>query len=383
VCKRLAVSAASLLAAAGLAVPAAGASPGMLVGIYDEPETLYGNPDFTFPILKTLKVQVLRVGLYWGGKFGVAASRPADATDPDDPAYDWTIYDRVVDYAASNGIKVLFSIYGTPAWANGGRGLNRVPTRIGDLRDFAQAAATRYSGSHMGTEGRVLPAVRYWVAWNEPNNPVFLSPQYRRVGNRWVIQSAADYARICTAVYAGVHSTLISSDKVACGVTAPRGNNRPTSSRPSVSPIAFLKAAYRAGMRRFDAYAHHPYYGRPTETPTTRPPAARGAAPTAITLANIDVLIRELSRLYGPRRVWLTEYGYQTRPPDRAFGVTWASQARYLAEAFALARMNPRIDMMLWFLLKDEPVLSGWQSGLITATGLRKPAFTAFRRLQP
>jgi hypothetical protein len=37
--------------------------------------------------------------------------------------------------------------------------------------------------------------------------------------------------------------------------------------------------------------------------------------------------------------------------------------------------------MMLWFLLKDDPVLGGWQSGLTTASGRKKPAFTAFRNL--
>ena len=33
------------------------------------------------------------------------------------------------------------------------------------------------------------------------------------------------------------------------------------------------------------------------------------------------------------------------------------------------------------FLLKDEPLLSGWQSGLMTVNGRQKPAFTTFMRL--
>jgi hypothetical protein len=32
-------------------------------------------------------------------------------------------------------------------------------------------------------------------------------------------------------------------------------------------------------------------------------------------------------------------------------------------------------------LLRDESRLSGWQSGLLTAGGKRKPAFNAFRLL--
>lgn len=373
--------AATLAAAAGLAVPAATASPAMLVGLYDEGQTFYGDPAQVFPLYKTLKTQVLRVGLYWGGKLGVATRRPAVATDPADPAYNWALYDRTVQYAAAYGIKVLFSIYGTPRFANGGQSENHAPAKPADLRDFAVAAATRYSGTYVGTDGRTLPAVRMWTAWNEPNNPIFLRPQFVKKGGKWVIQSAVAYAQICNAVYTGVHSTLLGNEKVACGVTGPRGNNNPGSVRPSVSPIAFLDAAKKAGMKTFDVYAHHPYYGLPKETPTTKPPAANGAAPTAVTLANIKVLLDELSRLYGPRKVWLTEYGYQTNPPDPQFGVSWAKQAAYLTQAFAIARKNPRIEMMLWFLVRDEPIVSGWQSGLTTADGKHKPAFDAFRKL--
>jgi hypothetical protein len=94
------------------------------------------------------------------------------------------------------------------------------------------------------------------------------------------------------------------------------------------------------------------------------------------------VLTKELTRLYGPKRLWITEYGYQTNPPDRLFGVSFATQARYLSLSFAIARRNPRIDMMIWFLLKDEPrVGNGWQSGFFTASGRRKPSWTAFRQL--
>jgi hypothetical protein len=205
---------------------------------------------------------------------------------------------------------------------------------------------------------------------------VFLRKQYRKRGSRWVIQSAVDYAKICNAVYAGVKATLFKGEKVGCGVTAPRGNNAPRSSRPSVSPLAFLRAAKRAGMRRFDAYVHHPYYGRPSETPATRPKSK-----TAVGLGNINDLIKELTRLYGKKRLWITEYGYQTRPPDRLFGVSYRKQASYLKQAFAIARKNPRVDMMLWFLLRDQRALGGWQSGLLTARGSRKPAFRTFQRL--
>ena len=118
-----------------------------------------------------------------------------------------------------------------------------------------------------------------------------------------------------------------------------------------------------------------------TAKATTKPVTAKGAPATAVTLGNISDLIREVTRLYGNKRIWITEYGYQTNPPDSLFGVSWTQQAAYLLQAFALARKNPRIDMMLWFLLKDEPGLGGWQSGLVTFGGRRKPAYAAFMRM--
>ena len=359
----------------------------MWKGIYDEPETLYGNPDRTFPILARLGVRMIRVNLYWGGKFGASKARPTFA-DPDEPGkFDWRIYDRLVLYAAQYRIKVLFSIYGTPAWANGGAGLNLPPRNIEDLRRFAMIAATRYSGKYFNNEGRRLPHVRHWLAWNEPNNPVFLRQQYRRIGGRWVIQSARDYARICNAIVIGIGAAdtevpfLREGQRVACGATAPRGNNNPRSSRPSVAPITFLRALKAAGARRFDAYAHHPYYGRASEEPGKAPPTT-GLGSNAVTLGNIGVFIKELTRLFGRTPLWITEYGYQTNPPDRVFGVSYARQARYMSQAFAIAKRNRRIDMFLWFLLKDEPQVSRWQSGLVTRTGRQKPAFNTFRQLR-
>jgi hypothetical protein len=378
----LGVAAALCAPAATVGVRAADAAAGMSVGIYDEGATFFDDGTVTFTRYKQLGVKVLRVNLYWGGKLGVAKTRPFDAADPRDAAYDWSLYDRVDQFAGAYGIKLLFSITGTPRWANGGESSNRAPRNVADLKGFAYAAAARYSGNYTGDDGRTLPPVRLWAAWNEPNNPAFLRPQYVKRGGKWVIQSAVDYAKICNAVYAGVHATMFAGEQVACGVTGPRGNNNPESARPSVAPITFLKAAKTAGMRFFDAYAHNPYYGSPSETPAAKPPpTTSGGLPTAVTLGNINDLIAEVTRLYGRKPFWITEYGYQTKPPDSQFGVSWALQAKYLTQAFAIARKNPRITMMLWFLVRDEPSLAGWQSGLITTGGVKKPSYQAFIRV--
>jgi hypothetical protein len=382
-CKRIVLTTAVVgaLALSAVGATTAGRSEtkarSFAVGVFDDTMTL-GLPNKGFPLIRGLRAQIVRVTLWWGGPIGVArAKRPADATDPADPAYDWAAYDRAVGYAKNFNVKVLFSIMGTPAWANGRRATKYAPTNFKDLQNFATAAAKRYNGTFKGPEGTVLPAVRLWLAWNEPNNPVFLSPQYRKVRGRWFAQGAYSYVRICNAIYNGIHGVQHGSAKVACGATDPFGNNQPKSRRPSISPLAFLRSVKKFGLRRFDAWAHHPYAGRPTEQPTTKP-----RAKTSVTLGNFGDLVTELTRLYGKKRIWITEYGYQTRPPDRAFGVSWKNQAKYLAQAYSIARKNPRVDMMVWFLIKDERRLGGWQSGFYTVGGTRKPAYTAFRRLK-
>jgi hypothetical protein len=348
-------------------------SKSMLVGIYDEGVTLYGQPASTFASFKSLHAQVLRLNLHWAA---IAQNKPINPNDPNDSAYNWGLDDQAVQNATKDGIQVLFSIIDTPGWANGGAGRTHVASNPADLRNFALAAATRYSGTWTATSGARLPAVHLWTAWNEPNNPVFLQPQYRYVGGKWVVQSAIDYTKICEAVYAGVHAAGVSGDRVACGLTAPRGNDNPGQSRASVSPLTFMRAAHAAGLRHFDAWAHHPYAVSPAESPSSKPNSAK-----TVTLGNIQTLIDLVTRYYGAKPIWITEYGWQTNPPDRFFGVSWSKQSSYLTQAFAIARKNPRIQLMLWFLLRDEPNVSGWQSGLETVTGQKKPAYAAFQRL--
>jgi hypothetical protein len=374
------------LAAAGVAVSASSTANSaskqttasrMLVGFYDD-EQIYGRTDWAFNQLKSLRAGVVRITLDWAS---VARRRPGAPADPASRAYNWTAVDNVVTKAAKQKMRVVMAIYGTPRWA--GPAKNRLPRRITDLRLFAFAAATRYSGTYEVEVGeneptRRLPAVRHWLAWNEPNNPVFLKPQWKKVGRAWRPQSAYDYAKICSAVWAGVHSTGLANEKVACGVTGPRGNDAPASSRPSTSPLVFMTWLRRAGLKRFDAYAHHPYYGSKTEKPTTMPTSKK-----SVTLANINLLISQLNRLYGrSKRLWVTEYGYQTRPPDRLFGVSYATQAKYVHQAIAKAKKTRRIDMFVWFLIRDERRLSGWQSGVVTVNGRRKPAYRAFQTVR-
>lgn len=358
-----------LLTAAALVVLAvaapANASGRLKIGVYEEALTL-GNPNAGFPYLHELRPQVLRLNLNW---YQVAPTRPGNPTDPADPAYSWNAYDEAIQRAGAAGIEVLLHVFGTPPWANGGRAKAYAPTSMSDLHAFTLAAARRY------------PSVARWAAWNEPNLATYLRPTWRRIQGRLQPVGARTYARICTNVWKAVHEAAAEgarSVKVACGVTAPYAKGG-----SGISPIRFLREMKRA-KARFDVYAHHPYSRHPSISPSTIPPNRL----KTVSLGNIGDLIRELTRLYGKKRLWITEYGYQTNPPDRFFGVTWSRQAAWMKKAHTIVRRNRRIDLFLWFLVQDEPDRNGpafgydgWQSGLVDLSGTRKPAYFTFQNL--
>jgi hypothetical protein len=126
---------------------------------------------------------------------------------------------------------------------------------------------------------------------------------------------------------------------------------------------------------RFDAYAHHPYPATPMETPSS------GGCKNCpwITMATIRKLLVLVKRGFGSKPVWLTEYGYQTNPPDTAFGVPLKRQANMLSLAAMRAWRLPRVTMLFQFLYRDELESGRFQSGLVFVNDRPKPSLQAFR----
>ena len=221
-----------------LCVPAAGASRFLQVGLFDDAQFNYGNPDKVFPVLRQLRTQ-LDPGQPRLGR--PERRRQAPAAQPDEPERPRL---RLVGLRPHGELRA--------AERDQGRVLDHRHAAVGERRrrrrTSRRVARSTSSVSRRrrlaataapspGADGRILPAVRSWLAWSEPNNPAFLRPQYRKVGGKFVIQSAIDYAKICNAVAKGIRKTTVGASKVACGVTGPRGNNNPNSSRPAVSPL--------------------------------------------------------------------------------------------------------------------------------------------------
>jgi hypothetical protein len=97
-------------------------------------------------------------------------------------------------------------------------------------------------------------------------------------------------------------------------------------------------------------------------------------------MATLPRLITDVQRAFGSKtRIWLTEYGYQTNPPDSLLGVSYARQAEYLSEAALRTYLAPKVDMLIQYLVRDEPDTARWQSGLLTVGGIAKPSYQAFQ----
>ncbi len=354
--------AACALLVGALAGPAAAAER-MFVGFQDDPSFRW-RQDRASVLDKAVQANasVVRTTVYWSR---IAPSRPANAANPFDPAYRWDDLDEVVQAAQFRGMETMLTIWGTPTWANRGRGQNRAPDRMSDLQAFAQALAARYSGRNPG-----LPYVRFYSVWNEPNLEQFLAPTFDAKGRP---VSPFVYARMFRAAYAGIKAGNRRA-LVAIGETSPRGRDKPSPGpvQDSIAPGTFarLLSTVRPALR-FDAWAQHPY------STLGAGPLQRARFPN-VHLVNLPQLEDSLKRWFRKRSVpiWVTEYGFETKPGEPK-GVTPARQAAYARQALQLLRDLPYVEVFIWFILRDDPT-STWQSGLLNRDGSRKPAFAAF-----
>jgi hypothetical protein len=328
---------------AGVPASSVHASQGVRYGIQDDAWLQYGPGKLNqrLATFKRLGVPLVRFTIHWNQ---VARRRPKDPTSPRDRAYDWRQPDRILRGLRRYGLTPVLTLVGTPAWANGGRSPNFAPPRPRHFSAFARAAARRY------------PWVHYWLIWNEPNKPLWLKPT----------RAAIYVQHLLNPAYKAIHAVLPHA-QVGGGVTAPRGG------LGGIAPVTWLHGM-AAAHAKLDAYAHHPYPLRPNETPSS------GGCKNcpSITMATIPKLLILVRRYFGPKPVWLTEYGYQTNPPDTFLGVSPRRQSTLLSLAAMRAWRLPRVAMLIQYLYRDEPQLSRFQTGLVFVDDRLKPSLQGF-----
>jgi LemA protein len=352
----------SLVLALGI-VPAP-ASAGLELGLQDDAYLSSADPR-AWQLTRELRPDLIRYNVDWSS---VAHLQPAQPSSPDDPAYQWTATDGIVQGAARQGARVLLTIVQAPAWANGGGAPRVAPVDARDYGTFCRAVATRYSGSFVprGADAP-LPAVKSFTVWNEPNRGQFLEPQGAHGFEAPKV--IARLMRACTGAIAAVSPDA----KVALGPLASRGG------QGGIAPIAFLARYRAAGGPRPAVVALNPYLG--SLLPEYREDEKEDHG--AITVRNLDRLENSLQKAYGDTvPIWLTEFAWRTAPQPGLGIITPERQAELAEQSVDLVRAHyPYAQMLVWFLLRDVSPTSYWRSGLVDSDNHKKPVFATWGRL--
>lgn len=378
--RQLVLALLALLAAALLA-PAAAQASSKQVMTFEAPGELLDDSqrEATLDEIQSFGVNRVRALVYWRDFSARPNSKRPPSFDRSDPAayppVTWGRLDRLVDSAQRRGMELQVTLTGpVPTWATKTRRGHLNTPGAREFGRWAKAVATRYGDR-----------VNLWSIWNEPNHPEFLKPQYRDGRPA----SPKIYRKLYRAAERAIHRVPGGSgDKVLFGETAPIGNEN------LVSPLGFLRGAMclddsyeRKGScakLRVDGYAHHAY--------------TRKNGPNFVHPDPDDVSIGALSRLVAALDraaragaidrgvpIYLTEFGIQSKP-DPFAGVSLRRQAEYLAISERIAYANPRVAAFSQYLLVDdqprkgsrEQRYSGFETGLKTAKGKRKPAYDGF-----
>lgn len=407
--------------------------------LQDDQYLLYSPPPVvaqTLDVLRQLGVDRVRLTIIWSAIAPQPTShvRPAgfDASDP--AAYapaSWVPYDRVVQLAAARGIGIDFDVTAPgPRWAMGaGAPDAKASTHYrpdpAEFGLFVKALGRRYDGTYRAANTPAspsrLPRVSFWTVWNEPNQPGWLSPQWQSTASGWQMVSPRLYRGLVDAAVRALQASghTASRDRVLIGELAPEGLEQPQVQNP-ITPLPFLRQLYcldasyhplrgaaataagcpdggdaqafvsaHPGLFEISAFAHHPYA-------FFLPPAASMSDPNFAPLSDLTRLQRALDQTlaaYGLERkldLYLTEYGYETYPPNPYRGVPPATQARYLDQATYMAWRDPRVRALSQFLLYDSPpnhryppgsvrYWSTFQTGLRFIDGRAKPSFYTYR----
>lgn len=372
---------AALLGALAIGAPPASAKP-MKIGFADN---LYRSADADTRqmwLRKSRKAgaSIVRLEVFWRA---IAPTRPLVPTNPNDPAYKWGTLDAAIADAVAKGLDPLLTVSLAPNWAEGPNRAGNAPpgTWKPDAEafgDFGQAVAARYGGQ-----------VRYYQAWNEPNIFSFLNPQYE--GGEAV--GADIYRRMLNEFYDGVKAADATS-RVISGGTAPYGDE-PGGRR--TRPITFARDLMCLNAQneptgncntkpQFDAYAHHPIN-------TTGGPDISAAHPDNASTPDVKNVIDVLRKAEkagttgtaGRHDMWLTEFWWETNPPDACTGVPVKTQKRWIAQALrSFERQGASVAIN--FLIRDQEYSqqngcgrTTFQTGAFFDNGKKKPSFESFR----
>jgi hypothetical protein len=351
-------------AAAALVVPATGV--GAVAALQDD--VLATTPLAQIPtridLVKQTKAKVTRVDILWQL---VAPTPPANPTDPNDKAYDWSRIDAIFSGLAAANITPIVSTYGTPDWAVAGTN-NPHPVTLYNpnapttaaFGAFMKAVATPYSRTFVPAGSTTaLPRVRHFEIWNEPNLKGFF--QFNGSSN------LSKYKGLVKAGYTNIKAANRNTIVIG-GVGGPRSST----GQGNIGAKVWLNGLVNDKSVKFDAYSQHIY---PSRGPLFFSKSYAKAFPT---WASLDSILATLDKKKKGMKLYITEAGYTTeKTPFRNVKVSPAQQALYLKQIFNLKTVkSSRVAAVVWFNLQDNV---NWPGGLLTEAGVKQPSYAAFR----
>src|SRR5580765_1688006 len=296
--------------------------------------------------------------------------------DPASPYYRWAALDASVSAANAAGITPILDITSPPGWgysvkpATWSGGLPKLYA----LGAFATAIAKHYDGSS--------PAAHVFSVWNEPNFRKNLNPQ-----------DPAYYRAMVNAVADSVHA-VDPANLVAAGELAPFKHAATAKDRNNaIPPLNFMRRMLCLSTTtpvrrtcdksaRVDVWAHHPY--------SNTGPFGQAQDSGGVELGDLPKMkkllqtAQHLGAIVSARPVqfWVTEVGWSSNPPNK-HGAPIGLETRWVAESmYQMWRSGVTVGM--WFLLRDEPSNTPFQSGLYfrsssLAAAVAKPLLAPFR----
>ncbi|MFY9265319.1 MAG: hypothetical protein WAO61_07830 [Solirubrobacterales bacterium] len=341
--------------------------------------------------IKALDADIVKIPVLWRtiAPNGTGRSKPrVDLSDPGAyPPANWATLDAAILGAQIRGLSVwLMVTVPAPRWAVAKEttpGNGAFNPDAGAYAEFVEALAKRYQ------------SVKYWSLLNEPNLSLFLQPQHKN----GVVLSAIHYRKLYRAGRAALAANGHRRDTILFGELLPRAPV-PKRINGTVPPVMWLREffcldaelkrfsgseARKRGCNRFQpietsGFAYHPY--TPPAGPLFTDPLPLNA--TVHHLGRIytvlDAAYREGRLTRRKLKVFSSEFGFQSRPPDRK-AVPLAKVPGFLNISELLTFNDPRVATYSQYQLVDDLQLSGFQSGLRFHSGRKKPGVYAAYKL--
>ena len=350
---------------------AASAQPRMLIGFQDDPSLAGGTTASPSGISLSRRTPESRAR----PSTGRASPRPGPRTraNPFDPAYRFDDLDEFVRNAGLHGMEVMLTIWGTPQWANGGKGQNYAPTKIdrhAELRARRSRPATRAGTTATRSSATTRSGTSRTSASSSRRSTTPRASRSRRRSTRSSSAPPTPGSRPATRA----RSSASARPRRAAVTATSAGRARRRPSRPG--KFAQLLSQQKP-LLRFDAWSHHPYPTSINGKPISERPLAERHARRRCRGS------RSRSRSGSSRRT--SRSGSRStatrRSPRSRRASRYAQQAAYVRQAITYAAKDPNASRSSSGSSSGTTRRAPGRAASSSATGAKKPSFTASSRV--